>query len=189
MPSRSSRPRSTRSERGKNAASIRNALHQLRQDTTRVNGSSNPAVTAPVINVTHKFTHRITTADDGLAVVSIATLFTVIPGSSFSRFRLVKMSVFGAAAPEQFIAIYPSSSSQAYRAGELFDYFAFEDFGIQGSQRPAIHFQPNFAFRSTWNDLTLTSSNELFIVKSLANSEVVLQYTLDLNTTRPVSVP
>lgn len=186
---RKSSRRNIRGRANRSSQAVRNLAHQLRQDTTRLSGSSNPVVTAPVINVTHKFTHKVTTADDGLAVITLATLFVVVPGSSFSRCRLVKMSVFGAAAPEQFIAIYPSNSSAAYRGGDLFDYFAFEDFGIQGSVRPAIHLQPNFSFRSSWMDITLTSNNELFIVKSLPDSEVVLQYTLDLNTSRPVAVP
>jgi hypothetical protein len=169
--------------------SVRNVSHNMRQDTTRVAGPMDPTPTESTLSLTHKFTHVVTTAADGLAVITSATLFTVFPGTSFAWYRLVKFSVYAPAQADAFVALYPSNTSSAALGGTLSDHFEFLDFGTQGSVRPAIHIQPNWLLRSQWLDLTATANNELFIVKSLPSTEVILQYTLDLKTARPTGVP
>lgn len=168
---------------------LSNLAHQLRQDTVRLSGSSDPVVTAPVVSVTHKFTNRFTSSEDGLHVITIATLYAVFPGTSFAWFRLVKFSAFAASAPDSFIVLYPSTTSNSLNGGADTDHFEFEDFGVQGRSRPAIHISPNFRLRTQWNDITSTTNNEIFIIKTLPSSEIIIQYTLDLKTARPTSIP
>jgi len=131
----------------------------------------------------------VTTAADGQAVISAATLFAVFPGSSFAWFRLIKLSAYAPANADAFVAIYPSNSSLALQGGILSDHFEFLDFGTQGARRPAIHIQPNFNLRTQWSDLTATTNAELFVLKSTPDTVLIIQYTLDLKTARPTGVP
>lgn len=165
---------------------IRQVTRSLRSPTTRVAGPRDPSVTNAVIRVTHKFTRLLTSADDGLFVVTSAILNAVVPGTSFQRYRLIKFSAYGAAAPGSYIGVRESNSSSFI--GTI-DRFSFEDIGTQGSIRPAIHLQPNFDFKIQWNDINAQTSSELYFIRTLPDSEIIIQYTLELETAAPTTFP
>jgi hypothetical protein len=109
-----------------------------------------------------------------------------VPGTSFVRYRIVKFSVYGAAAPGSFVSIRDSETSASILGT---DAFRFEDFGTQGSVRPAIHLQPNWLFRTTWYSLAATANTESYIIKTLPDSEIIIQYTLELESISPSTLP
>jgi hypothetical protein len=157
-------------------------------DTIRVNGPSDPSPTLADIVVTHKATKRFVSAADGQYVLTVSGLLSLIPGGAsgtFDRFRIIKVSVFGAAAGDSFVSARGAVGSGT-PAVYTSDDFKFLDYGTQGSRRPAIHFAPNFEIRNTWVSVTNTSG-ELFIFSTLPDAELILQITMQLRTTPQAS--
>lgn len=165
---------------------IRNIAHRLQISTVRTTGPVDPRPTSPVYRMTHTYTRKLLTADDGLFVVTSAVLNLSNPGSTFIRYRMLKFSVYGTAAPESFVTLSNSTSSAAFTDVDTFKY---EDFGTQGSVRPAIHIQPNFDFRMKWRDFSQLTNAELFYITSLSNTEIVIQFTLEIESKPPSASP
>lgn len=159
------------------------AIRELNMDTLRVAGPFDPPPTIADIVVTHKFTRRVLGDDTGgTFAINGSFILNSIPGGNvvFDRIRILKVSVYGAAAAGSFIRVAGITGTGSPSVATS-DAFSFEDFGTQGSRRPVVHFRPNFNIRSEW----FTPSNntgEFFNVTTSAGGEIIIQMTLQLRT-------
>jgi hypothetical protein len=145
--------------------------------TTRVNGPIDPIPTSTDVVVTKQYTYFGTFPEAGSVGITSAAISAAFPrlttsGTPFDRYRLIKVSVFGATNDES-IAIDMNQDQVSFG-----DNAFFIDYGTAGSRRPAIHISPAFSIRQSWN----VSTNGIILFTISGTGEYVLQLTVEMRS-------
>lgn len=176
--------RNSRNSRSQLHNAVRNQIKDQSLETLRTSGPVDPSPTTSDVIVKHKFTAKVTTAADGIYVMSGAFFANVTPhvaaNFSFDRFRVLKVSAFASAIAGSFIQAKGLTGTTVPTLVTT-DEFNMIDYGTQGSRRPAVHFVPNFQVRQLWFPVNV-NVGEFFQFTSLPSSEIIFQVTLELRT-------
>ena len=149
--------------------------------TTRVSGPPHPKTLSSDISLFHTFQiSGVVNSEESVLLnpLVLAAAFPKLPSSStpiFDRFRVIKYSLYG---PSEDVGMtFTLGGLDSFNS----DAATFQDFGVAGSRRSAIHIRPAFAYRQEWFDSTNTSTIGTFhaVGTSDVSKPYVLQFTVE----------
>jgi len=156
-------------------------------------GPSDPEPVHSTIKVRHRVQLVVSVPAGGLGITS-AAIGAVVPGgiSAWNTYRLMKLSIWGtdqmgggAASPT--LPLPPISvqfnAPTASGVPPPTDASSFSDWGTAGSARANLHILPSFSLRELWQLLNTTDTQFTVVVGAAAETNVVINLTLELQTT------
>lgn len=146
--------------------------------SARVKGPSDPPPVTTDIVLTKIFRKAVTVSSTAPVPINGTFITGCIPGgvATFDRFRVLKISAYGPANLQTDQTSLPSLNLQVND-----DLANFNDEGVYGSKRPALHISPGFDSRLTWRT---DSSGPVATVSTGATTPiiVIIDLTLELRT-------
>jgi hypothetical protein len=146
--------------------------------TSRTTGPVDPPPTSTNITGVKRTRHDIHLAA-GVGSLSWSAVGNCLPiDNATSELRIIKLSVWGPAAPGSDITVvFPISSAPTVYG----DAQTWVDSGTQGSLRPAVHLTPNFNFRSTFVSASLATPFATF-GGSIMSEDLIVDVTVEYRT-------